>query len=83
MTSRGKSRLQAAEMWILRSVIGLTRLHKIINDYLRNKLHIESLQLLTNTERTGETTYNAWLKIEFPYKLFNLNFRKYEAVDGP
>jgi hypothetical protein len=38
MTSRGKSRLQAAEMSFLRSMIGITRRVKIRNDDIRNKL---------------------------------------------
>lgn len=41
----------------MRSVIGISRLGKFINDYLRNKLHVENLRLLANTERTGENTF--------------------------
>jgi hypothetical protein len=39
MISRGKSRLQAAEVWFLRSVIGVTRRDMITND-IRNERHV-------------------------------------------
>jgi hypothetical protein len=55
---RVKSRLQAAMMRFLRSVIEVTRRDKIKND-IRNKVHMESLNdTVKNTGRTGKTTYH-------------------------
>jgi hypothetical protein len=49
MTSRDKCRLQAAEMGLFRSVMGITRRNKFRNDEIRNKLHVESLNDTVNT----------------------------------
>jgi hypothetical protein len=34
-------------------------------------------------ETTGKTRYNAGTKIEFPDKLWTINLRETEAVEGP
>jgi cyclopropane fatty-acyl-phospholipid synthase-like methyltransferase len=47
MTSKERSRLQAAQMQVLRLVTGIIRRDKIINDN-RNKLCIESLNDTVN-----------------------------------
>jgi len=84
-TKRDMTGLEAAEMRILRSVTGYTRLDKIRSEVIRKELEISGIQdvTLNRTNKTGSTTLKEWITPDSRNTPSTTNLEEEEIVDVP
>lgn len=84
LTTRLKSKIQAAEMRVLRLIKGVTRRDRLSNDDIRNELNIESI--LEFVERNQLRWYGHVMRMEeerYPAKYYQWQPREKRPVGRP
>jgi len=77
-------RLEAAEMHLLRSVKGYTRLDKIRSEIIRKELKISGIQdVKSKYNKTGSTISKEWTTPDFRNTPSTTNLGGEEIVDAP
>ena len=74
LRKREVQHLEAAQMKFLRHLLGITKLDKEKNQYIREIMGAQNtVEEIKSTRKSGYSTYRGWTQIEYENKLYDID----------